>query len=135
LKNAASLATLAALAFLGVVLAYWGWAWLAPPAIARAPAAASVEMGSAKSTGNLFGTAKRGGVSAASGAVRLMGVVAASAGQLGHAVLRLDAKRTVAVRQGEDIEPGLRLAEVHVDRIVLERNGARETLALPEKGK
>ena len=66
--------------------------------------------------------------------MRLMGVVAASAGQLGHAVLRLDAKRTVAVRQGEEVEPGLRLAEVHVDHVVLERNGARETLAWPEKG-
>ena len=134
MKKAASLATLAALAFLGVVVAYWGWAWLAPPALARAPAAATVEMGSATSSGNLFG-ARRSGAGAASGALRLMGVMAASAGQLGHAVLRLDAKRIVAVRQGEEVEPGLRLTEVHVDRIVLERNGARETLALPEKGK
>ena len=134
MKKVASLATLAALAFLGVVLAYWGWAWFAPPAIARAPAAVTIETGSATSSGNLFG-AKRSGAGAASGAVRLMGVVAASAGQLSHAVLRLDAKRIVAVRQGEEVEPGLRLAEVHVDRVVLERNGARETLALPEKGK
>ena len=134
MKKAASLATLAALAFLGVVLGYWGWAWLAPPAIARAPAAVTVEIGSATSSGNLFG-ARRSGIGASSGAVRLMGVMAASAGQLGNAVLRLDAKRIVAVRQGDEVEPGLRLAEVHVDRIVLERNGARETLALPEKGK
>jgi general secretion pathway protein C len=62
-----------------------------------------------------------------------MGVVAATAGRRGHAVLRLDAKKTLAVLQGEEIEPGLRLAEVHVDHIVLERNGARETLAWPEK--
>jgi general secretion pathway protein C len=68
-----------------------------------------------------------------SGAVRLMGVVAASEGRRGHAVLRLDGKRTLAVLQGEELEPGLRLAEVHVDHIVLERNGARETLAWPEK--
>ena len=62
-----------------------------------------------------------------------MGVVAASGGRRGHAVLRLDAKKAVAVLQGEEVEPGLRLAEVHVDHIVLERNGARETLAWPEK--
>jgi general secretion pathway protein C len=62
-----------------------------------------------------------------------MGVVAASGGRRGHAVLRLDAKKTVAVLQGEDVEPGLRLAEVHADYIILERNGARETLAWPEK--
>jgi general secretion pathway protein C len=64
-----------------------------------------------------------------------MGVVAASEGRRGHAVLRLDAKRTVAVLQGEEVEPGLRLAEIQVDRVVLERNGARETLVFPEKGK
>jgi general secretion pathway protein C len=50
-------------------------------------------------------------------------------------VLRLDAKQTVAVREGEGVEPGVRLAEVHADRVVLERNGIRETLALPERHK
>jgi len=133
LKKAASLATLAALALLGVVLAYWSWAWLAPPAAPRAPAAVETA-GRTSSAGGLFGTAKEGqGSAAASSAVRLMGIVAASDGRRGHAVLRLDAKKTVAVLQGEDVEPGLRLAEVHADHIVLERNGARETLAWPEK--
>jgi general secretion pathway protein C len=130
LKKAASLATLAALALLGLVLAYWSWASLAPPAAARAPAAVDLPAKSS-SAGGLFGGVKQG--AAASGTVRLMGVVAASGGRRGHAVLRLDAKKTVAVLQGEDVEPGLRLAEVHVDHIVLERNGARETLAWPEK--
>ncbi len=64
-----------------------------------------------------------------------MGIVAASGGRLGHAVLRLDAKKTVAVLQDEEVEPGLRLAEVHADYIVLERNGARETLAWPERSR
>ena len=64
-----------------------------------------------------------------------MGVVAASGERRGQAVLRLDAKKTVAVLQGEDVEPGLRLVEVHVDHIVLERAGVREILAWPEKSK
>jgi general secretion pathway protein C len=63
----------------------------------------------------------------------LMGVVAASGERPGHAVLRLDAKRTVAVLQGAEVEPGTRLAEVHANFVVLERNGMRETLAWPEK--
>jgi general secretion pathway protein C len=62
-----------------------------------------------------------------------MGVVAASGSRPGNAILRLDSKKTVAVLQGEDVEPGLRLAEVHVDHIVLDRNGVLETLAWPEK--
>jgi general secretion pathway protein C len=130
LKKVASLATFAALALLGVVLAYWSWAWLAPPAAARAPAAFETTS-KALSAGGLFGGAKQG--AASSSAVRLMGLVAASGDRRGHAVLRLDAKKIVAVLQGEEVEPGLRLAEVHVDHVILERNGARETLAWPEK--
>ena len=136
MKNVASLATLSALVLPGVVLAYWSWAWLAPPPAPRAPAAAEAA-GRALSADGLFGSVKRGpgAAAAASNAVRLMGIVAASAGRRGHAVLRLDAKKTIAVLQGEDVEPGLRLAEVHTDHIVLERNGARETVAWPEKSR
>jgi general secretion pathway protein C len=136
LKNAASLATLSALVLLGVVFAYWSWAWLAPAPAPRAPAPVQAA-GRASSAGGLFGNVKHGpgAAAAASSAVRLMGVVAASGDRPGHAVLRLDAKKTVAVLQGEDVEPGLRLAEVHTDHIVLERNGARETVAWPEKNR
>jgi general secretion pathway protein C len=42
----------------------------------------------------------------------------------------VDGKETLAVREGEDIAPGLQLAEVHTEYIVLEREGMRETLAL-----
>jgi len=60
-------------------------------------------------------------------------VVAASGNRSGYAVLRLDAKQTIAVHEGKDIEPGVRLAEVHARSVVLERNGVRETLALQER--
>jgi general secretion pathway protein C len=129
LNKAASLATLAAASLLGVVLAYWSWAWLAPAAAARAPALAEATPQSASAAG-LFGTAK---AASSASSVRLTGVVAATGERRGHAVLRLDGKKTVAIVQGEEIEPGLRLAEVHPNRIVLERNGARETLAWPDK--
>ena len=132
MKKTSSLANLIAVGLLGVVLAYWSWVWLAPAAAARAPAAADAS-GSASSAPGLFGSAKQGSGAAAAGSIRLMGVVAASGTRRGHAVLRLDAKKTVAVLQGEEVEPGLRLVEIHVDHIVLERDGARETLAWPEK--
>jgi general secretion pathway protein C len=132
LNKTASAASFAALALLGAVLAYWSWVWLAPAAAARAPAAPETAGGAASATG-LFGAAKQGPGAAAAGPIRLMGVVAASGGRRGHAVLRLDAKKTVAVPQGEEVEPGLRLVEIHADRVVLERDGARETLAWPDK--
>jgi len=130
MKTVASIANLAAAALVGVVLAYWSWEWLAPPAAARAPVAADIG-GGASSAATLFGTARQ--AAAASGNLRLMGVMAASGDRRGHAVLRLDGKKSVAVLQGEEVEPGVRLAEVHVDHVVLERNGTRETLAWPEK--
>jgi len=134
LKKTSSLANLIAVALLGVVLAYWSWVWLAPAAAARAPAAADAS-GSGSSAAGLFGSAKQGSGAATAGSIRLVGVVAASGTRRGHAVLRLDAKKTVAVPQGEEVEPGLRLVEIHVDHVVLERDGARETLAWPDKGK
>jgi hypothetical protein len=52
LKKGVNLASLAALALLGTVLAHWSWAWLAPPAAARAPAAVETA-GSTSSAGVL----------------------------------------------------------------------------------
>jgi len=128
-----SAATFGACALAGLVLAYWGWAWLAPAAVPRAPAAAAATPGT-DAAATLFRSVKEGSRAAASSsAVRLTGVVAPSGDRPGHAVLRIDGKKTVAVLQGDDILPGLRLAEVHADHVVVERNGARETLAWPEK--
>jgi len=134
-----SLVTFGALALLGYVLAYWTWAWLAPRPEPRAPAASAAAgaAGLARVAGKLFGGAQRDGGRplSAGNAVTLLGVVAASGGRPGYAILRLDAKRTVAVREGGEIETGARLAEVLADHVVIERGGARETLAWPAQGK
>jgi general secretion pathway protein C len=134
-----SLVTLSALALLGLVLAYWTWAWLAPRPEPRAQSAVTV--GRAEVAYGLFGNSRREngggreGAATAGVAVGLLGIVAASGSQPSYAVLRLDAKQTVAVREGGEIEPGIRLAEVHADHVVLERSGVRETLAWPNPGK
>lgn len=135
---AVSLVTFAALALLGLVLAYWTWAWFAPRPEPRVQAAqAGRATGPTQAAYALLGNARRetGGDGPAKLAARLLGVVAASGGQPGYAVLRVDAKQTVAVREGEELEPGVRLAEVHADHVVLEQGGARETLAWPKPGK
>jgi general secretion pathway protein C len=135
---AVSLVTCAACALLGLVLAYWTWAWLAPRAEARAPAVVQTG-GAVDAAYGLFGSASpnRSGAAPTSGAITLLGLVAGSGNrsgsQSGYAVLRIDAKKTVVVLQGQEVEPGLRLVEVHVNHIILERNGARQTLAWPEK--
>lgn len=126
--------TLVAVALLGAVLAYWTWAWFAPRAEPRMEASA-VQNGSAASAGGLFGTVPRGQAAAAPTgiAIKLLGVVAASGGRRGYAVVQLEGKQILAVHEGEDIAPGIRLAEVDADHVILERNGVRETLAWPQR--
>ena len=127
-----SLLTFAALALLGLVLAYWTWVWLAPGPAPRAQAAAQQAEGVATALG-LFGSAPTGGtVAAPTGiAIRLLGIVAATQGGRGVAAVQLGAKDILAVREGEDIAAGIRLAEVGTRHVILERGGLRETLPLP----
>ena len=129
-----SLATLAALVLAGLVLAYWTWVWFAPRPESRAEAA--VATGNRISSANgLFGSAQQDRKTAAPTgiAMNLLGVVAASGDRRGYAVVQLEGKQVLAVHEREDIAPGIRLAEVHADHVILERNGARETLTWPEK--
>jgi general secretion pathway protein C len=90
---------------------------------------------SAASASAIFGSAPRAqDVAAPTGiAVRLLGVAAASAGRQGSAVLQLEGNRILAVNEGEDLAPGIRLAEVHADHVILMRSGTREKLAWPQK--
>ena len=127
-----ALVTAAALALLGLVGAYWTWVWLAPLPEPRAPTAA-VTGSAAGSAGALFGIVRRDPNSPVPTgiAIRLLGVVAATGGRHGYAVVQLEAKEILAVREGEDLAPGIRLAEVGTDHVILERGGARETLAWP----
>lgn len=125
---------LLAVALLGAVLAYWTWVWFAPRPEPRTEASAA-QTGSVASAGAVFGSVPRKqGVAAPTGiAIRLLGVVAASGGRRGHAVVQLEGKQVLAVQEGGDLAPGIRLAEVRAENVILERNGVRETLAWPER--
>lgn len=124
--------TVAALAVLALVLARWTWALLAPSGEAAAPSRAVAE-GRGEVARTLFGTAPIASQTAAptASAIKLLGVVAAAGGHAGYALLQLEGKPTMAVREGEDVVDGVHLQEVTSDRVVLERNGIAETLALP----
>ena len=126
--------TLLAVALFGAVLAYWTWVWFAPRPEPRLQAS-TVQSGSVASAGGLFGSVPRAQAAAAPTgiAIKLLGVVAASAGRLGYAVVRLGGEQILAVDEGEDVAPGIRLAQVDADHVILERNGVRETLAWPHR--
>ncbi len=129
-----SLLTLVAVLLLAWVAAYWTWVWLAPSPIARAQAAPSENRRTA-SADFLFGTASIGSERSLSASIgiTLLGIVATSASGKGFALLHLDPGQTIAVEEGNDIVPGIRLADIGVDHVVLERGAERETLAWPSK--
>jgi general secretion pathway protein C len=132
LAAVASAATLVAIVALGCVLAYWTWVWVAPRPGPRVPTIEIPRSGAGASA--LFGAVQRDSrIAAPTGAaMKLLGVAAGSRQMRGYAVLQVGGKDIVAIREGADIVAGIRLAEVHRDRIVLERNGLRETLEWPQ---
>lgn len=127
------LATLAATAALAVAGAYWTWAWFAPRP--EPTTQAPIAVGRLDAAHGLFGAVRANRTVVAPGAVtfKLLGLVAALGDEPGYAVLRLDGKRAVAVRQGGEVEPGTRVVAVNADHVVLDRGGVRETLALPRR--
>lgn len=125
--------TFASLLVLALVLARLTWAWFAPNPESAAPASPGPGLGAGQAS-TMFGLAKRSGsVSVPTGvAVRLLGVVAATPGHRGYALVQLDGSQIVAVPEGADLAAGIRLAEVGVRQIILERGGIRESLDLPQ---
>jgi len=124
--------TLGSVALLGLVLAYWTWAWFAPRAVPRA-AAAVMQSGTLAAASGLFGTVRpEQSATAPTGmAIKLLGVAATNGGRRGYAVVQLGGKEILAVLEGGEVAPGVELAEVHPDHVVLQRGGVRETLAWP----
>lgn len=129
----ASLATLAALALLAALLTYWTWIWFAPSPQPLAPAVAQRAV-ALEPAYALFGGATPDAQPTGL-AFELLGVAADSGGHPGYAVLRIGAGRVVAAREGDELEPGVRLSDVQPDHVVLERAGARETLTFPRNRK
>jgi general secretion pathway protein C len=127
-------ATLAAIVILSGVLAYWTWTWLGPHPEPRLPPAPGAATGAAAAA--LFGTVQAGPTMAPAGSVSitLIGVAAGSRHAPGYAVVQIGGRDIVAAREGADLAAGIRLAEVHVDRVVLDRGGTRETIAWPQSG-
>jgi general secretion pathway protein C len=126
-----SLATVFALALMGWILAYWTWEWFSPQTEVRVEAA-SVPNGRAEAANGLFGRLQRQIVPMAS-TIRLVGVIASTGSNAGYALVRYAEQPVRTVREGGEIAPGIRLAEVHPEKIVIDRGGIQETVVLPKK--
>ena len=121
----ASLVTVALVIALGWVLARWTWALLAPPSSGISPPTPASGLDRAALASLFGGTVVAGGSSGAepSGGLRLKGVVAATKSDAGSAIFNAGGK-DFAVRAGEEIRPGVKLAGVLTDHVLVERAGA-----------
>lgn len=103
----------------------------AQPAVVAAAPARSI------ASWHLFGETPRrpgaGGEAASTLSLILRGTVAEGDPTAGFAVVAGADGSERAFRVGEDVVPGVRLAAVHPDRIVLSRGGVEETLRLPRE--
>lgn len=117
---------------LGLVLAYWTWAWCAPSPLPRSMEVSEPPARLA-AAGSLFGGAAGDApADAPTGlAVKLLGVVADPPAGSGYALLQLGAGETRVVRAGGVLAPGIRVEQVLPQRVILQRHGSRETLGWP----
>lgn len=133
-RVAGALATVAALAILAGVIAYWGWQ-IAAPSRVHIPAATPADPSAALLASGLFaatGAAPAGDDIAApqvlGGDVRLLGVFAEPNGR-GYALFRT-ASGPRLVAAGKDIAPGAALTEVRPDGIRVREAGGERSIDL-----
>ena len=102
-------------------LAYWTWVFVAPPKVSSPPGEQpAVDLAA---VARLFGAAPPGDAPRAAGGLKLKGVIAPTPGVEGSAIFSTGAARDTAVYLEGEIEPGLKLVEVHPDHVVVSRAG------------
>jgi general secretion pathway protein C len=110
-------------------LAYWTWVFVAPaPVRSSTKTENAVDLAIAASLFGASAPASSGAAGASS--VRLKGVVAPTPGVAASAIFATGAGRDLSVFIGSEVSPGVTLAEVHPDHVVLSRGGVKERVDL-----
>lgn len=112
-------------------LAWWTWVFVAPGPVAT-PAREGRDVDLA-AVARLFGAAPpaEGGPSTASASgLHLKGVVAPTPGTQASAIFSTGSGRDVAVYIDREVQPGVKLAEVHADHVIVSRAGVPERIDL-----
>ncbi|MEP7069363.1 MAG: type II secretion system protein N [Usitatibacter sp.] len=126
-----TLALVALVLLLAFQLAHWTWVFVAPVEVAAIPEGApAINLGA---VAKLFGAdapkSSSGAVASLSG-LRLKGVIAPDAGPAASAIFSTGAGKDIAVFVDSDVQPGVKLAEVKPDYVVVSRAGVRERIDL-----
>ena len=116
-----------------VVCAHWFWMFAAPSVSAPPPSPVADTLRPAETLrrANLFGAASNSPQTPAARAdLVLRGIYANRDG--GMAVIALDRARTVTVRSGEELAPGITLERVLRDHVIVNQGGVSQRLELPQ---
>jgi len=126
---------------LGAQLAHWTWVLAVPRqdnAAVRLGQVDAATAGSIIAAAHLFGHSTQPAVAHNSdGAdlnIRLKGVFAALGRIPSYAIINAGGKTDLAVRAGDEVQPGLQLQAVHSQYIVVSHAGALQRINLEQKG-
>jgi len=110
-------------------LAYWTWVFVAPPPRAAVPQSrGEVDF---DAIARLFGASPPGaGAVASTSGLRLKGVIAPTPGVEASAIFSAGTGKDIAVYLEGEVQPGVKLVEVHPDFAVVTRAGVRERIDL-----
>ncbi len=121
------------------LFAYWFWQItvrpVPPPTVSQEihPEKLVQQVRARQLFGTVEGIASAAATTASSSHLALVGIVSALRGKGGLAVILIDGKKTVTVRVGEEVAPGLTLSKVTRGQVELSRNGQLITLMLSAK--
>jgi general secretion pathway protein C len=128
--RAGTLLTIALVLVLAFQLAYWTWVFVAPQRSSPAAdgAATTVDLAA---IARMFGAPPPAGSgTASSSGLRLKGVVAPTPGVAASAIFSAGAGKDIAVYLDREVQPGVKLIQVHPDHVIVARAGVEERIDL-----
>lgn len=124
-----NLVLLALVLVLAFQLAYWTWVFVSPPRSAvTVTEQADVDLAA---VARMFGAAPPAGAGpVSSSGLRLKGVIAPTPGVAASAIFSAGTGKDIAVYLDREVQPGVKLAEVHPDHVIVARAGVQERIDL-----
>jgi general secretion pathway protein C len=111
-------------------LAYWTWHFATPAPMAARAVSSDDAVVDLSLAARLFGGTASSASSALTSSLRLKGVVAPTPGIAASAIFSLGSGKDVAIFVGSEVQPGLKLSEVHPDHVIVTRGGVNERIDL-----
>jgi len=123
-----SLLVLALVVLLAWQAAYWTWVFVAPPVVSAAAAPQpAIDLAA---VARLFGASAPTDAPRSASALKLKGVIAPTPGTQASAIFSTGAGRDIAVYIEGEVQPGMKLAEVHPDHVIVSSAGVKSRIDL-----